>query len=301
MKKFDEAEMKNIRKSIKKRDRPEAIIPLQGTKNKGIDPDTGEGYRYESEIDIERKKKFARMNSNRKQNKFTNTNMDKIDYICEQLTNAQIGYLMILQCFIDYKGKLVKSQKDKTPIKTADFLRILGLEDKRRTFYDFKDKCLAKGILIYTAEEKTYSINKEYIFKGAFGGMNVVSMVTKGIKEGLEGNKPEELAMIFKLQQFVNFKTMALVKNPDETDSNKLDFMKQKDLAEALDVTTSYLSRKLYQIKIKGEYIVAKIKVGTEPTKFMLNPNIFFRGDYVQTQETIAVDVAPFFKVRKKN
>lgn len=293
--------MTNIRNVLQVRNIPENLVPLQGVKGVALDPDTGYTYKYESEIDIERKKKFANMNSNRKQNKFTNTNMDEIDYICQSLTNAQIGYLMILQCYIDYGGKLIHSQKDKTPLKTGDFLKILGLLDKRQTFYDFKDKCLDKGILIYTTEEETYSINKNYIFKGAFKGMGVVSVVTKGIKEGLKGNKPEELAMVFKLQEFVNMRTMALVKNPNETDLNKLEFMKQKDLATALGVSAAYLSRQLYQIEINGEYVVAKIKVGKEPTKFMLNPNIFFRGDYAKVQETIAVDVAPFFKVRKKN
>ncbi|MFP5111616.1 hypothetical protein ACSU64_04430 [Bacillaceae bacterium C204] len=292
--------MKKKKDVLKERDRPESLVPLQGTKGVAMDLVTGYTYRYESEIDIERKRKFARMDSNRKQNKFTNTNMKEINYICQSLTNAQLGYLMILQCYINYDGKLVKSQKDNTPFKTCDFLRVLGLVGKESTFKDFRKKGLEKGILIYDGEEKTYFINKKYIFKGAFKGMNVVSMVTKGIKEGLDGTKPEELAMIFKLQQFVNFKTMALVKNPSEVDVDGLEFMKAKDLSEALGVTPSYLSQKIYRLSVNEEYVVAKIKVGKEPTRFMLNPNIFFRGDYAQVQEEIAVDVAPFFKMKKK-
>ena len=73
------------------------------------------------------------MNSNRKQNKFTITNMEEIDYICQSLTNVQIGYLLILQCYIDDGGKLIHSRKDKTPLKTDDFLKKLGLKDKRQT------------------------------------------------------------------------------------------------------------------------------------------------------------------------
>jgi len=234
--------------------------------------------------------------NNRKQNKFTNTNMDTIDYVSLHLTNAQIGYLVILKDYLDYKGNLVHSQKDKTPLKTADFLRVLGLVGKESTFKDFRKKCLEAEIMFYNGEEKTYSINQNIVFKGAFKGMRVVSMVTKGSKEGSKDVKPEELAMIFKLQKHVHQKTMALVKNPEETDLNKLEFMKAKELAEYLGVTPSYLSQKLYKIVINNEYIVARIKAGKEPTKFMLNPNIFFRGDYSKVQEDIAINVAPFFR-----
>jgi hypothetical protein len=275
-----------------------SIIPLKGTKNSGYSPDTGERFRIERELDIERKKKFARINSNKKQNKFTNTNMDEIDYICQHLTNAQIGYLMILQCYINYDGRLIRSQKDKTPLKTSEMRHNLGLvsEEKKKTFYNFINNCLAVEILELNKKEKVYSVNRKFIFKGAFRGMNVVSIVTKEIKDGLKTAKPEELAMIFKLQKFVNFRTMALVNNPDETDLNKLEFLKAKDLAEYLGVTPSYLSQKLYRIVINNEYVVARVKTGKGPAKFMLNPNIFFRGDYAQIKENIAVDVAPFFK-----
>ncbi|MCG1020775.1 hypothetical protein [Sutcliffiella horikoshii] len=298
MKQYDE--MKKSLLSYKTKSvSPKSIVPLKGSPNKGINPETGERFRFESELDIERKQKYARINSNKKQNKFTNTNMDEIDYISENLTNAQIGYLMILQCYINYEGKLIHSQKDKTPLKSIEIQKILRIPE--RTFYDFKDVTLKAGILTYDKNVKTYSINKKFMFKGAFNGMNVVSIVTKEMKVGLNTSKPEELAMIFKLQKFVNFKTMALVKNPNETDLNKLEFLKQKDLAESLGVTASHLSRKLYQIVINGEYIIAKVKVGREPNKFMLNPNVFFRGNYAKIQENIVAEVSPFFKVKSKN
>lgn len=278
-----------------------------------VNEDGEKGF-FVNEIDAERlnfttekqrkaNKKRLEKEHNRNNVKFTNTNINEIDYICENLTNAQIGYLMILQCYISYEGTLVHSQKNHTPLKTGDIKKVLGLVDKDSSYKDFRKKCLNAGILIYDGQEKTYSINEKFIFKGAFKdmGIDVVSMVTKEIKNGLKEAKPEELAMIFKLQKFVNFNTMALVKNPNETNSDKLEFMKQKDLAQFLGVSPSHLSRKLYQIVVNNEYIIAKIKVGKEPTKFMLNPTVFFRGDYTAVQKEVTIDVAPFFKVKRKN
>lgn len=261
------------------------------------------GLNFTTEKQRKANKKRLEKEHNRNNVKFTNTNINEIDYICDNLTNAQIGYLMVLQCYISYEGALIHSQKNHTPLKSSDLQKILGLVGKRQTFYDFKNKCLNAGILIYDGQEKTYSINEKFIFKGAFKGMgiDVVSMVTKEIKNGLNEAKPEELAMIFKLQKFVNFNTMALVKNSNQTNLDKLEFMKQKDLAQVLGVSPSHLSRKLYQIVVNNEYIIAKIKVGKEPTKFMLNPKVFFRGNYTDIQENVTVDVAPFFKVRRKN
>lgn len=286
--------MKNKKDVFKARNIPENLIPLQGTKGVAFDPDTGCSYKYESEIDIERKAKNARMNANRKQNKFTNTNMDEIDYICDSLTNTQIGFLMILQCYIDYDGNLIKSQKDKTPLKTGDFQKILGLDGKRRTFYDFKNKCFEKGILLYNGEEKTYSINQKFIFKGAFKGMDVVSVVTNEMKEMSKELKPTDLAILFKLQKYVHFDSMALVWNPDESVPSKLKTLKAQDLANELGVSRSYVYTKLPMIKYKNNFVIAQVKAGKKKS-YMLNPKVFFRGDFAKVQENIAHPNSVFF------
>lgn len=252
-----------------------------------------ENIRKENERKEAYKKHLEKVH-NRKQNKFTNTNMDEIDYICTNLTNTQIGFLMILQSYIDYDGKLIKSQKVKTSFKTCDFLKVLGLEDKRQTFYDFKDKCLEKGILIYKGEEKAYFINKKYIFKGAFKGMDVVSVVTNEMKEMSEELKPTDLAIIFKLQKYVHLISMAMVWNPDESDPSKLKTLKAQDLANELGVSRSYVYTKLPMIKYKNNFVIAQVKAGKKKS-YMLNPKVFFRGDYTKVQENITHPNSVFF------
>jgi len=276
--------------------------------NNGLQPsfnEDGEKGFFVTEIQLEKNirkenerkeayKKHLQKEHNRKQNKFTNTNMDEIDYICQSLTNAQIGYLMILQCYIDYDGKLVKSQKDKTPLKTGDFLKVLGLVGKESTFKDFRKKCLEKGIMLYNGEEKTYSINQKYIFKGAFNGMEVVSIVTKEMKEISESLKPTDLAILFKLQKYVHFESMALVKDPYERDINKVETLKAKDLVEILGVSQNYIYSRLPKLIYNGQALIAQVKAGRKKS-YMLNPNVFFRGDYAQVQENIVHHNSVFF------
>lgn len=239
-------------------------------------------------------KKYLRMEQNRKRNKFTNTNMDEIDYICRNLTNAQIGFLMILQCYIDYEGKLIHSQKDRRPLKTGDFLRILGLVGKESTFKDFRTKGLNKGILLYNGEEKTYSISQKFIFKGAFKGMEVVSMVTKEMKEISKVLKPTDLAIIFKLQRYVHMDSLALVKNPQEPDVNKVEALKATDLVDILEVSKNYIYSRLPKLTYNGQALIAQVKAGRKKS-YMLNPNVFFRGNFAEVQENIVHPNSVFF------
>ncbi|WP_280166474.1 hypothetical protein [Priestia aryabhattai] len=241
-------------------------------------------------------KKRLEKEHNRNNVKFTNTNMNEIDYICENLTNAQIGYLMVLQCYIDYKGTLVHSQKNRTPLKPGDFQKILGLVGKRQTFYDFKNTCLDVGILNYDGLEKAYSINKKFIFKGAFKGMgmDVISMVTKEMKEISEALKPTDLAILFKLQKYVHINSMALVRNPNETNKKKIETLKAADLVDILGVSKNYIYSRLPKLTYNGQALIAQVKAGKKKS-YMLNPNVFFRGDYAQIQEDVTHPNGVFF------
>ncbi|GAB6451361.1 hypothetical protein CQZ91_21615 [Bacillus cereus] len=229
-----------------------------------------------------------RREDSRQQNKFTNTNMNSIDYISEHLTNAQIGYLMMLESYIDYDGKLIFSQKNKTPMQTKDLLKVLGLRTKDSTFHDFKKKCLEHEILIENKNEKALFINRKFIFKGAFKGMgmDVVSTITKEAKKMNSNLKPTDLAILYKLKKYVHVDSMALVWNPQETNLYKIKTLKAKDLPEILGVSKGYIYQRLPQLVHDGEYLIAKVQVG-KSKKYMLNPKIYFRGDYKTVQDNI--------------
>ncbi|MGO4897499.1 hypothetical protein ACG2QI_00215 [Bacillus sp. GM2] len=78
---------------------------------------------------------------------FSNANMSYIHEVYDALTTAQCGYLMLLQCYVDYNGVLVKSSRDKTPMKTADMMSVLQLTKKPYDILRFSERVYSRTIL----------------------------------------------------------------------------------------------------------------------------------------------------------
>lgn len=229
--------------------------------------------------------------------RFSNTKIEAIDYVCENLTNTQIGFLMVLQKYLSYDGVLVKNQKTKTPMTRKEIMKALDVESKPSTFNDFRKSCIDKGIVIYDKKNKEYSINKDVIFKGKFKMLNVVSAVCNDLEKISTNLKPVEKAIIFKLQKYVHRHSMELVKNPEETNTKKLEYLSIDDLSEVLSVSKSYIYKKLYMMVYDGEYVLARVSVGRRKS-FMLNPRVFFRGDYQDVQDRVTKTYKSMFEIK---
>jgi len=267
-----------------------------------VDSETGENYMdipegsdiYTPEQKQAMKKKQY-MLLNRGRVKFTNTNIDMIDYVDKKLTNYQIGLLMMLQSYVDYDGRLIKSQKDKRPLTRTEMLKILKLKQKSSTFDDFRETCVQANIMKYDKENSTHYINRNIIFKGKFKMMKVVSAVAKELKKISSNLKPTDIAILFKLQKHVHYRSMALVEDPDEVNEDNLKTLNAKRLSECLGVSVDYVYRRLPKLIYDGEYVIAKVQAGKKRS-YMLNPKVFFRGDYQKVQDDITHSNSIFFK-----
>jgi hypothetical protein len=71
--------------------------------------------------------------------------------------------------------------------------------------------------------------------------------------------------------------TNALCANPFEKDPTQITWFNRKELAEAIGVNSDTLGRRLPKMKFDGEYVVARIKVGSEPERYTFNPSVFYR------------------------
>ncbi|MDT2236629.1 hypothetical protein P7H22_10575 [Paenibacillus larvae] len=90
-----------------------------------------------------------------RQSDFTFTAMDAINEVTAVLTTAQCGYLVLLQCFVNYgDGTLVDSED--IPMSTKDMQTVLQLTRKRQTFYDFLNACLEHDII----RKKTITVTR---------------------------------------------------------------------------------------------------------------------------------------------
>lgn len=218
------------------------------------------------------KKKYLREG---RQNDFTASNMRNLHEVYSVLTTAQCGYLMRLQCNVNYEGILVNSGK--TPMSTADMMEILQLTRKQSTFYDFLNACLAHDI-IHKDETGNYMVNERYHFKGAFEDQYVVKSYTAKIKRVYSEVKATDIGLIYRMLPFIHFDTNTLCRNPFEPNPELVEPFNRKQLAEAIGVSPGEISRRLPKMTFDGEYVIAKVTVGGRQS-YMFNPWVFYRKD----------------------
>lgn len=205
---------------------------------------------------------------------FTASNMRNLHEIYDVLTTAQCGYLMLLQCYVSYEGVLVNP--DKTPMSKAEMKSVLQLDKKPRTFYDFYSACATNDI-ITEQSDANYAVNDRYHFRGAFDNHFVVKSYTAKIKRVYREVKAADIGLIYRMLPFVHMETNALCDNPFEQNPKAISWFNRKELAEAIGVNPDTLGRRLPKMSFDGEYVCARIKVGTDPERYTFNPSVVYR------------------------
>lgn len=208
-----------------------------------------------------------------RQKDFTASNMRTLHEVYSVLTTAQCGYLMLLQCYVDYEnGTLIKASKK--PMTTADLISILQLGRKRSTFYDFLDACILHGIIVESDGE--YAVNQRYHFRGAFNDQYVVKSYTAKIKRVYREVKAADIGLIYRMLPYVHYETNALCENPFEANPALIRWFSRKGLAEAIGVSPGEISRRFPRMTFDGEYVIAQVTVGGK-RMYMFNPWVFYR------------------------
>ncbi|WP_449600311.1 hypothetical protein [Paenibacillus sp. Marseille-Q9583] len=247
-----------------------------------FDPDTGEALIY-APADTHRVVSIAQYEAFKerkefqgRQAEFTFADMNEIHEVIDILTTAQCGYLLLLQCYVDFdNGRLINAKGD--AMKPGDLLDVLGLKRKRQTFYDFLDKCVAHSIITRDVDG-SYYVNQRYHFRGATGSRAVVRTYSTMVKRSYRENKASDLGLVYRMLRFVHLDTNALCVNPLERDAKKVRWFNGKQLAEAIGVDEKTVTRRLPNITVGGVPIVARVKVSGESAKYVFNPNVFYRS-----------------------
>lgn len=224
---------------------------------------------------------------------FTSANMRNLHEVYEALTTAQCGYLMRLQCNVNYDGGTLMNS-DSSPMTKTQMMSVLQLDKKRQTFYDFFNACTRNGIII-EQNDGSFSVNERYHFKGAFGDQFVIKAYTTKIKRVYSEVNAADIGLIYRMLPYVHMSTNALCENPFEKEPRKISWFNRKELAEAIGVNPDTLGRRLPRMKFDGEYVVARIKVGSEPERYTFNPSVFYRQNK-EPDDTLQA----MFNVKKK-
>lgn len=255
----------------------------------GINPETGEiGYfvpagenyviRTQEDIDASRRhfERERQIYAGRRVD-FTFAAMEALGEVISVLTTAQCGYLLVLQCYIEYQTNAIVNPSGE-PMTTADMIGALKLTDKRSTFYAFLTACQDAAIIAKDTAGR-YVINPRYHFRGSTRDKSVIRSYTAKIRQTYTSDKQAaDLGLIYRMLPFVNFETNALCSNPTERDPHKIDWFTGKELADAIGITETELSRRIRRLTIGEEYVIARISVGGS-AKYMFNPLIFKRNN----------------------
>jgi hypothetical protein len=220
---------------------------------------------------------FARKGySEGRKHDFTASNMETLHEVYSVLTTAQCGYLMVLQCYVNYDGGTLVNPDD-TLMSTAQMRKVLQLDRKKSTFYDFLRDCIEHVIIRESGG--SYSVNPRYHFRGAFGNQIVVKTYTTKLKEVYREVKAADIGLIYRMLPYVHYKTNALCDNPFEHDPLSIRWFNRKELADAIGVDPATLGRRLSKMTFGGEFVIARIKFNSTVEKYTFNPSVFYRRE----------------------
>jgi hypothetical protein len=215
---------------------------------------------------------------------FTFTNMDGIKEVICSLDSNYCGYLLFLQCFIDYEGVLINGQKQKVPMRKVDIAKALGL--KEQAFGYFFKAMTDNNILLRDGE--VFRINKKFHWKGSAKVEHFVKTFTTEVKGLYNIMKPKDLGFIYKLLPYVHLATNLLCENPHEQNVSKIIPLNKAVIAKLTGIDESTVYRKLQKLKLDNMYVFAEVSKGRIDNKYKINPNIFYRQDGKPEKSLIA-------------
>lgn len=254
-----------------------------------IDRTTGEqltGYHIQTDAQRRATREYFERAGQRQQlnggEQFIFNVMSNVPYVSSVLTAAQCGYLLVLSTYIDWDGRLIRSQKDKSALTNADIMQQLRI--KERAFYNFIGVC--KGYGFIDQRDNAYYLSDGVSFKGSPQDTLVVRSYITTLREMATENKPEHIGVLYKLFPYVSKYTNMLVANPEEADRKKRVKLKRKDIAEVTGLTADHITRITTTLIWRGKSVFASVTTPIDGRFYMLNPAIFRRADDVTYDNT---------------
>lgn len=209
---------------------------------------------------------------------------DQMREAASVLTLAQSGYLLLLASYIDYNGVI---RDGKEPADTAVMMRLLRLETKRSTFYDFLAVCLDNG---YIAEQDgEYRVDKALHFRGKAGKVPLVRAFIVRLRALYDEVGAHDLGLLYRIIPLIHRDTNVICGNPEEGTPSKIRKLNRKQLAEVTGVDPATISRVAGRAIFRGKSVFAKITTATDGTFYMVNPQIFRRKDVEYSAEVRGV------------
>lgn len=214
--------------------------------------------------------------------------------------NIHIIRFIQLATYSTFGGKLFDSNRNR--IKRSSLKTIWDTTSKNsiKETYDLLIEC---GY-IYETEEGYIMISDDLIVKGAIDdfkklrkqdeNLTYTRLFSKNIQSLYEGTEPKarkQLANLFRILPYINFKYNVFCENPTETNENELKLYTWTDLAricgvDALNVTR--FKRDLWKLKIYGYNTIGEFTSG-DGKAICVNPKVYYSGDNIEDVRNLYV------------
>ena len=156
-------------------------------------------------------------------------------------------------------------------------------------------KALIKANLITIEEDKSISINKEYVVKGKINKRDLrrsIRVMEYGFREiytKANAREHKRLDVLIKVLPYVNYNHNILCKNPSEEDISKIEPLNLSELCDIVgyDVTNhSKLKSDLLKLKVDGMNAILFVLKGKE-LHIYINPCIYYKGKNIDNLKAL--------------
>lgn len=227
--------------------------------------------------------------------------MDKLQARCEgSKANIHIIRFIQLATYSTFGGKLFDDNRNR--IKKSSLSKIWQVENNRKSVNETYRLLIECGY-IYETEEGYIMISEELIIKGAVEDFKrlkkedtdltytrVFSKNVQDMYEGTESKCRKQLANLFKILPYINFKYNVFCENPTEVDSSKVIPLTWTDLARVCGYEEkkhiNRFKKDLFKLKIYGYNVIGQFLTDSG-YEILVNPKVYYAGDNIKDVEQL--------------
>lgn len=234
-----------------------------------INPETGEILRtFDSDTHYVRAhesdnayKKFHEQDNRH----FSFADMDTIKFIISNVKTVHCGYLLILQCYMEFEtGKLTITRKEMS--------KAVGISES--TFIRFWKEMQNYGII--TDKNREFYVNPYFHFRQKPQHNRVIKLFTTTLKQLRNQLTASELGFLYKLLPFVHYDTNMICADPF-TEPENIQFLNKAQIALLVGMDEKKASKLLGNLRKIG-VIAETIRQDDKRDRiFSLNPHVFYR------------------------
>lgn len=203
---------------------------------------------------------------------FNFADMENISEVISNLSNVHLGYLLHLQCFMDFEEGILKGKEGRKMTKKVDIQKTLCIsKDTNKRFC----KALEDNSILEVANG-VYRINPMYHFRGKSHDQKVIKLFTTTLKKLCNTINPNELGFLYKLLPYVHLETNMICINPFERDPMKIQYLNIQTIAEITGIHKKKIQTLIRGLR-KGGVIRESIGEDKRHNFITLNPYIFYR------------------------